>query len=307
MDNLYIYGTGNYSLALTKALNHEGYSIKGYIERDQTNSEFQNKPVVTLEDVLNIETFYIVVGSSFYDAISQRLSSKGLIEYKNYCSGDFFMPESHLQTSFSQFGEDLLIESVFQKINFKSEGFFIDVGAYHPYKYSNTYKFYQKGWRGINIEPTPYKIELFNLLRPEDINIGVGISSKKSVQDLYIYNENAFNTIDYNLVQKRIDELQLSYREKQSLEFIPLNEIIKEHVNTKAIHLLTIDVEGHEMDVLQSYDWSSLQMPYVIAIEIFTLDDSEVKSFLEEQGYVLLAKSIATGVFVLKSLLSVKK
>ena len=55
------------------------------------------------------------------------------------------------------------------------KGFYIDVGIHHPYRFSNTVNFYQNGWRGINIQPTPGVIRLFNIFRRCDININIGI------------------------------------------------------------------------------------------------------------------------------------
>ena len=83
--------------------------------------------------------------------------------------------QSH--NSYSQEGEDMVLRSFFEgKKNYK--GFYIDVGAHHPYRYSNTLYFYKKGWCGINIEPTPGAIKTFNFFRRRYININFGISGQ---------------------------------------------------------------------------------------------------------------------------------
>ena len=69
--------------------------------------------------------------------------------------------------SFSQQGEDIIIQNYFEN---KFDGFFIDIGAYHPIKYSNTFALYLKGWKGINIEPNPDNIPLFQNIRRRDID-----------------------------------------------------------------------------------------------------------------------------------------
>ncbi|MFJ8102444.1 FkbM family methyltransferase [Lysinibacillus sp. NPDC096212] len=300
---LYVFGTGKYSEELTDKLISGKYVIDGYIDRHPEQKNFLNRLVFSLQEVLEIEDdIYIVVGSSFYEDISTSLSEQGLIEYKDYCSGEFFMTEYHSRTSYSQFGEDILIESVLEKIKFKGNGLFIDVGAYHPYKYSNTYALYKKGWKGINIEPTPYKIDLFNVFRPKDINLGIGISSTTSQKDFYIYDENAYNTTEEHVVQQRISQNNLNFREMKVLEFSPLSKIVEDYLPEIDIHLLTIDVEGHELEVLQSYSWEK-HKPSIIAVEIFDLNNSEIKLFLEKLGYVFMAKTIATGIFVLEELL----
>ena len=54
--------------------------------------------------------------------------------------------------SYSQFGEDALVNSLFRN---KKYGIYVDVGAYHPILYSNTYALYRRGWRGFAIDPNP--------------------------------------------------------------------------------------------------------------------------------------------------------
>ena len=59
----------------------------------------------------------------------------------------------HYQKSYAQEGEDLILyRMIYGKID---KGFYVDVGAHHPKRFSNTYFFYRKGWRGINVEPMP--------------------------------------------------------------------------------------------------------------------------------------------------------
>jgi FkbM family methyltransferase len=296
--DILVYGTGSYSVRVVTELENQNIKIAGYLDSNKDKLFHNGLSVYSLENLIErgTDTFFIIVGSSFYKEIANKLNSYGLIEYINYCNGNTFL---FARTSYSQYGEDLLIEDILRdQSRLKNKGFYIDIGAYHPYKYSNTHKFYLKGWRGINIEPTPNKIKLFDMFRPEDININVGISSDQSTKDFYIYNEHAFNTLDFNLVQKRIKKDNLHYSHKEQLIFHSLQHIIDTYVQTQEIDLLNIDVEGHEMDVLNSYDWNN--KPYLIAIEIFNIEKSPVKLFLESKNYRLVAKSLATGIFLLE-------
>lgn len=299
---VYIYGTGKYSKVLTEKLTDVNIHLEGYIDRVAQTKGFLDKDVLKVEDVLTSnQAFFIIIGSSFYQEISTRLMDVGLVEYRDFCSGDFFIPDLNIKTSYSQFGEDILLENILEKISHKGNGFFIDVGAYHPFKYSNTYKLYRKGWKGINIEPTPYKVELFNIFRNNDLNLNVGISQRESTKDFYIYIENAYNTLDIETVKQR-SEAGIEFKEKKLLRFYPLKQIINKHAQNKEIDFLNIDVEGHELEVLKSYDWESVK-PKIIAVEVFDLNNSDVKIFLEEKGYFLVSKSIATAFFVLKFLI----
>lgn len=301
---VFVYGTGSYSEKLKVELVKRNIEIKGYLDSNKSKFYHSGKRVYSVEELIlkERESYFIIVGSSFYNEVSKVLSNYHLVEYKDYCSGDFFIPDFYSKVSYSQYAEDLLIESVLTEyIGFTDTGYFIDIGAYHPYKFSNTYKFYLNGWRGINIEPTPNKIELFNILRPGDININVGVSSKETSMDFYIYSENAYNTNDIDLVRERISNKNLHYIEKRMVNFLTLQNIVDTYMGEKKFNLLNIDVEGHEMDVLNSYNWSF--KPYIIAIEMFNIEKSDVKDFLEAKNYRLMAKSVATGIFVLEELI----
>ena len=50
-------------------------------------------------------------------------------------------------------------------------GKYVDIGCYHPIKYSNTALLYKKGWTGINIDLNKTSIDLFNFTRLRDKNI----------------------------------------------------------------------------------------------------------------------------------------
>ena len=76
-----------------------------------------------------------------------------------------------MRVSYSQFGEDLVVRTHFAQNFDNFAGRFVDVGAFHPFKYSNTMLLSQLGWRGINIDCNPVKIAGFKKLRPRDHNI----------------------------------------------------------------------------------------------------------------------------------------
>src|SRR6187431_556967 len=101
--------------------------------------------------------------------------------------------------SYSQEGEDLILNRILEK---KTCGFYVDVGAHHPKRFSNTYLFYQKGWRGINIDAMPGSMAEFRNFRPRDINIEAAVGAAKEIP-FYVFDEKALNTFDSNLAEER--------------------------------------------------------------------------------------------------------
>ena len=96
--------------------------------------------------------------------------------------------------SYSMYGEDIIIDKFFKK---KQNGFYIDIGCYHPIDGNNTYLLYKKGWNGINIDINQLSVDLFKIARKDDLNINTAISNtSKKVKLYYRKKINMLNTID---------------------------------------------------------------------------------------------------------------
>ncbi|MCJ0742379.1 hypothetical protein [Pedobacter montanisoli] len=106
----------------------------------------------------------------------------------------------YLNEAYSQEGEDLVLARIFEH---QQKGFYVDVGALHPKRFSNTFKFYKQGWRGINIDAMPGSMLEFDKVRPLDINIETPISNKNETLNYYIFNEPALNTFSKELAEER--------------------------------------------------------------------------------------------------------
>lgn len=109
---------------------------------------------------------------------------------------------SYATQSYSQEGEDIILRRIFEC---KTNGFYIDVGAHHPKRFSNTYLFYKKGWNGINIDAMPGSMVLFRKLRSRDINIEAAITNEKREMSFFMFDEPALNTFDKDLATERIN------------------------------------------------------------------------------------------------------
>ena len=82
-------------------------------------------------------------------------------------------------------------------------GFYVDIGAYAPKQFSNTYSFYKKGWHGINIDAAPGSMKIFQRVRSRDINIEAAISDQN--KELIFYSWGAHNVA--NTLSKEHAEL----------------------------------------------------------------------------------------------------
>jgi len=102
-------------------------------------------------------------------------------------------------TSYSQEGEDVVL----RRFVGEKPGFYVDIGAHHPQRFSNTYFYYKLGWRGLNIDADPDLIEEFELERPNDINIACAVGSGSKALTFYVFNERAISTFDKSLANER--------------------------------------------------------------------------------------------------------
>ena len=216
-----------------------------------------------------------------------------------------------LQDKYYSFsGVDIVLKKIFYQ---QEKGFYIDVGCQNPIKNNNTYLLYKKGWEGINIDLDEDNINLFNSARPNDINFNKAVSSDVKDVELYFYHKKSpINTID-----KKISEFQRAkVTSVKKITTDTLNNIIS---NTKyknqIFDLLSIDVEGHELEVLKGFDLNKYS-PKVIVVEYLDLNaskleiknlsienvlNSEIYKYLVSKNYILVNNIYCDLVFVNKN------
>ncbi|WP_377295840.1 FkbM family methyltransferase [Rhizobium sp. SGZ-381] len=192
---------------------------------------------------------------------------------------------------YSQEGEDILLERL---VGEKKNGFFVDIGAHHARRFSNTYALYRKGWRGVNIDATPGSMVSFNAFRPDDTNLELAISDKKDPLSFNMFKEGALNTFDRELAQSYVAS---GWEARGTVDIIPetLADVLDRHVGTgQEIDVMSIDVEGEELHVLRSNDWNKYK-PGIVIVEaldtpLSNLNENPVIAFLHEKGFVPTAR-----------------
>jgi len=206
--------------------------------------------------------------------------------------------------SYSQEGEDMILQSFYEGKK-KHKGYYVDVGAHHPYRYSNTLYFYKKGWQGINIEPTPGAIKAFNRFRRRDINLNIGISGKKDKLTFYCFNEPALNGFSKELSEERSNSSKI-YKiiDEILVETLPLADVLDQYLpQGQKIDFFTIDVEGLDLQVLKSNNWEKYKPDFVLVEDCADFTDitaSETYQYLKERGYQLVTKTLRTSFFKLQ-------
>jgi len=201
------------------------------------------------------------------------------------------------RVSYGQFGEDLFLTSLLGYE--KTDGFYVDVGCFRPIFYSNTYIFYERGWRGLAIDPNPKLKEEWDRYRPGDVFINVAIAKERKKM-AYLLNEKypAMNTVVDEDQIARFDPAQYQV---SSCESVPLADILDQHLKAPRIDLMNIDCEGRDLEVLATHNFQKYR-PTVIAIEDRDISlQTKACEFLHALDYQCKAYIGLTKIFQAKS------
>jgi len=212
---------------------------------------------------------------------------------------------SSFKKSYSQCGEDLIIDYVFKLRGIKTPTY-LDVGANEPFTLNNTAYFYEKGSRGVNIDANPFLIDKFNILRPDDININVGIYDKDDSLNFYILNDHTLSTFSKEEAVIVTRNSKYYIKEVFQVNVVRLNSIFEKYFNDSAPDLLSIDVEGLDFEIIKSLDFSKYK-PKVICIEAAEYSPigagkrkSELINYIMDNGYYEYANTNLNAILVLK-------
>tara|TARA_B100000902_G_scaffold182675_1_gene175411 strand:- start:639 stop:1310 length:672 start_codon:yes stop_codon:yes gene_type:complete len=215
----------------------------------------------------------------------KKYINKNSLFYKPYLYFRIFWIEKFFlkRNSYSQCGEDLFISQFFKN---KRKGKYVDLGAFNPIKYNNTYLLYQKGWTGINVDLNQTSIDLFNIIRKKDKNILAAVSNKKENTKMFM--ENIFSPL--NTIAKNFNN-QIS---KKNFKYVK-TKMFKDIVKYK-IDFLNIDIEGMDFKVLRTINLNYYK-PKLICIEIFGFKNiKRVKKYLKIKKYSF-AKKVGPSYF----------
>ena len=194
---------------------------------------------------------------------------------------------------FGEFGEDIFIDRIFKNIK---KGVYVDVGCYHPFKGSLTFRLFKRNWSGVNIDISKTSIDLFKISRNKDINLNIAVTDYDGEA---IYYENSPINQQNSLIQ--LNENQSKIKIKCST----LNTILEEN-RIENFDYLNVDVEGSELNVIKGLNFKKYS-PKLISIEnnnllINDYMESEIYKILIKYDYVFINKIGVTNLFIKKDL-----
>lgn len=189
--------------------------------------------------------------------------------------------------------EDTAILNYFKN---KKNGFYVDVGCYHPIHRNNTYLLYKKNWNGINIDTSEFSVDLFNFMRPKDLNYNCAVSNKNEIIKLFYQKKlSQLSTTEIN--QAKI-VFQGNIKEKK-IQAFTLDEILnRDKYKNSKIDFLDIDVEGADLKVLEGLSFDKFK-PELVCVEIYgkEIKKSDIYNFLANKNYELIWSGVFSHIF----------
>ena len=212
--------------------------------------------------------------------------------------------KSFEKMSYSQSGEDLIIDFIFTNYFKIVKPTYLDIGAHHPIYLSNTYLFYKKGSWGICIEPDETLFTELSMRRKNDLclNIGVGVTERITA-DFYVMTEKTLNTFSKREAERYQSYGTCKIEKILQVPLMHINEIICQHFPT-CPNLISLDVEGLDYDILKSLDFITFR-PEIFCIETLTyVQDkterklTEIINLMVDNNYFVYADTYINTIFV---------
>ncbi len=169
-----------------------------------------------------------------------------------------------MELSYTQNLEDYHLSLAFAG---QKTGTYIDVGAGHPVADNVSFWFYERGWRGVVVEPQAGLAGLYARLRPRDAVVCGLIGRHDGVADFHVVDRLHGLSTTVESIARQAQNLGASYR-TVSMPIMTLARLCAKH-ELDEIDFLKVDVEGGEAGVLRSGDWLQYR-PKVVVVEAVT-------------------------------------
>jgi len=211
----------------------------------------------------------------------------------------------YAQVSYSQEGEDILISRILSS-DIKTQGTYVDVGCNHPWNYSNTAYFYERGWRGVVIDPNPIFELKYQKERPGDIFINAGLSNEPDQLTYYEFPISFFNTFSKESADQLVHEGHQPIPAERKI-MVKTLEAVLESVwpSGKSIDILSIDAEGFDYKIIQGHNFKKFPSNYIIIEDDgFTLENThynETQKLMQLNGYILISKLLKSLIYIHQS------
>lgn len=246
------------------------------------------------------------------DAAAVKTRTKNLIKGQGFVRS--IRVEAPPVISYSEFGEDMIINDLFDSIPLKSVSY-LDIGANNPKFRNNTYLFYERGFRGVLVEPDSYLCGQLKHARPGDtvLNSGIGIDKEIKEADFYLFSEKADGFSTFSSEEAKyweetgLDGKKHKIERIRKISLLNINEVIENYL-TECPDFISIDAKGWNLQILETFDFEKYN-PAAFCVETLALKKdgstyriAEINKIFEKHGYFSFRETAANNIFVNKNL-----
>ena len=291
-----------------RILNYYNGFLTKIISSRYFKRKFQQLVVDYPKEIKNLET-NIYNKDIEIEKLNQKLS-----QFQKDKS-EFTIEENKFTKAFSQAGEDMIVSFIlrhFMQVSDESIKY-IDVGMNDPIFCNNTYYFYRKGGKGILVEPNPISCKDAISVREKDLVLNKAIECGEENLTYYMLEEkfSGLNTFSQAKAEQLIKK-GFKIIKKLKIEMISLNKVFDLFIEKfgDIIHLVTIDVEGLETEILKNVDFVKYR-PWIYCVESDQDEYSygspqKLISFFEKNSYIYVANTSINMIFVAKEHFTLK-
>lgn len=202
--------------------------------------------------------------------------------------------------SYAQAGEDMILALVFESLGI-TQPVYLDIGANHPRRFSNSYLFYRWGGHGVLVEPDTGLQQTLRRARPRDLVLGVGIAPQRGELEFFRMSVSVLNTFSRAEAEALVAK---GHRilEQLAVPVITMDEALARCPRTP--DLISLDIEGMDEAVLASIDFGR-HRPLALCVETVTYSttgegqkSSGIPELMQRNGYLCFADTHINTIFV---------
>ncbi len=211
----------------------------------------------------------------------------------------------NFKKSYSQCGEDLIIAFLFESMLNVHNISYLDIGANDPIHLNNTYHFYEKGFRGVCVDPNPLFKSPYKSNRPEDIFLIAGAGPKKGNIEFFEIDPHTLSTFSEETAKQYVEEDHHKLVKTYKVPVLTVSDLRKRFFKESSMpNLLSIDIEGWDYEIISTLDLESWS-PTVICMETLTYSTQRKQhkikpliDLLKRKGYFVYADTYINTIFV---------
>lgn len=199
--------------------------------------------------------------------------------------------------TYAQNGEDRALLDLFPA---GYKGTYVDLGANHPFRISNTYLLYTLGWHGVCVDALPMFGPLYRRHRPRDMFLNVGVGTQPGEFRFYEMNHSELSTFSQEIAHELVAKGRARVKAEHRIQSCSVSEIVEQLTVEGRFDVLSIDIEGLDAEIVRSTSWDFVQ-PRVVICETSSYEHDwapEIVELFSRRGYTHVRHVGCNDIFV---------